>query len=118
MNEDTLFHLALEKAPGDRAAFLEQACRGDAGLRRRLDALLAAHENPASFLAEPALPLGATAPPLGSPEPLGEGPGSRVGPYKLLQAIGEGGMGAVFLAEQERPVRRQVALKVIKPGMD
>src|SRR5262249_21362235 len=51
-------------------------------------------------------------------EPLAEGPGTRVGPYKLLQQIGEGGMGVVYMAEQEQPVRRKVALKIIKPGMD
>jgi len=50
--------------------------------------------------------------------PITEGPGSRIGPYKLLQEIGEGGMGVVYMAEQERPVRRRVALKIIKPGMD
>src|SRR5262245_14237818 len=53
-----------------------------------------------------------------SPRPIAEGPGTRIGPYRLLQKIGEGGMGVVFMAEQERPVRRRVALKVIKPGMD
>src|SRR5262249_53003731 len=52
------------------------------------------------------------------PRPIAEGPGSWVGPYKLLQQIGEGGMGVVFMAEQDKPVRRKVALKVIKPGMD
>ena len=50
--------------------------------------------------------------------PLAEGPGTAIGPYKLLEPIGEGGMGVVFMAEQTRPVRRRVALKVIKPGMD
>ena len=54
----------------------------------------------------------------GSPGLSAEGPGTRIGPYKLLQKIGEGGMGAVYMAEQEQPVRRGVALKVIKPGMD
>ncbi len=52
------------------------------------------------------------------PRPITEGPGSRIGPYKLLQKIGEGGMGTVYMAEQEKPVRRRVALKIIKPGMD
>jgi serine/threonine protein kinase len=62
-------------------------------------------------------PSGAAGDPTSVP-PLAEGPGTRIGPYKLLQKIGEGGMGAVFMAEQEKPVRRKVALKVIKPGMD
>ena len=52
------------------------------------------------------------------PRPILEGPGSRIGPYRLLQEIGEGGMGVVYMAEQEKPVRRRVALKIIKPGMD
>src|SRR5262245_2040412 len=64
--------------------------------------------------------VGSLAPSNGSlePRPLTEGPGTRIGPYTLVHPIGEGGMGVVYLAEQERPVRRKVALKVIKPGMD
>src|SRR6516162_7946879 len=53
-----------------------------------------------------------------APRRITEGPGTRIGPYKLLQPIGEGGMGAVYMAEQEKPIRRKVALKIIKPGMD
>jgi serine/threonine protein kinase/tetratricopeptide (TPR) repeat protein len=119
MSEESLFHLALEKPPGERADFLEQACGGDAALRRRIEALLAAHDNPGSFLRHPPVPSGATAAPGDRPTtPGGEGPGSRLGPYKLLQQLGEGGMGTVFLAEQTQPVRRAVALKVIRPGLD
>jgi eukaryotic-like serine/threonine-protein kinase len=124
MNEETLFHLALEKPAAERAAFLDRACGGDTTLRQRLDALLLAHANPGSFLQGPAVKAMADSdlpdtvrPGLG-PGRLCEGPGSRVGPYRLLQQIGEGGMGVVFLAEQAEPVRRQVALKVVKPGMD
>jgi serine/threonine protein kinase len=125
VNEENLFHLALEKPAGERAAFLEHACGGDADVRRRLEVLLQAHENPGSFLEKPALNQGTTGDPLPArhedqdgPRLLRNGPGSRIGPYKLLQQIGEGGMGTVFLAEQTHPVRRNVALKVIKPGLD
>jgi hypothetical protein len=135
MNEDTIFHLAREKPPAERAAFLEAACGGDEALCRRLEAILRAHDEPGSFLARPAIDLGSTrdaAPAPGldaagfdpcrpvAPDayPLSEGPGTRIGPYKLLQQIGEGGMGVIFMAEQEAPVHRKVALKIIKPGMD
>src|SRR5262245_45311437 len=126
MHEETLFHQALQKPPGDRGAFLDEACGGDDGLRRRLAALLAAHEAPGSFLAAPAADPAATAdsrPGLaddtdGAPKSAPGGSAGRVGAYKLLQQIGEGGMGAVWMAEQAEPVRRQVALKLIKPGMD
>jgi hypothetical protein len=114
MNEETFFQLALEQPSGDRAAFLDQHCGCDDDLRRRVEALLHAHDDPGDFLGQPPVPLGAT---VNEHRPC-EGPGSRVGPYKLLQRIGEGGMGTVFMAEQTEPVRRMVALKVIKPGMD
>jgi serine/threonine protein kinase/WD40 repeat protein/tetratricopeptide (TPR) repeat protein len=117
MNEESLFHRALQEPAEQRAAFLERACSGNEALRRRLEALLQAHANPGSFLAgRPGDPAATSAP---GPDCLPtEGPGSRVGPYKLLQPLGEGGMGAVWMAEQTQPVRRRVALKIIKPGMD
>jgi tetratricopeptide (TPR) repeat protein/serine/threonine protein kinase len=119
MTEESLFHQALEQPAEQRAAFLERAC-GDEAMRRRLEALLHAHDHPASFLAQPPVnPAGvmeAPPPPDGSPHR--EGPGDHIGAYKLLQRIGEGGMGAVWMAEQTRPVQRTVALKIIKPGMD
>ena len=135
MSDETLFHLALEKPAAERPAFLEGACAGDVALRLRVEALLRSHETPDSFLVgaaenqeattdsstgqraarqypdrkdDESIVLGATV----------EGPGSRIGPYKLLQPIGEGGMGTVFMAEQAQPVRRTVALKLIKAGMD
>src|SRR2546422_6425260 len=116
MNEETLFHLALEKLSSrssERAAFLEVACAGDAALRQRIEVLLHAHAHPGSFLQQPSAAVAATI-----DEPIQERPGTVIGPYKLLQQIGEGGMGTVFMAEQTHPVQRKVALKIIKPGMD
>ena len=113
MNEQSVFIAALECVPADRARFLEQACGNDPGLRRRVERLIASHEAAVSFMDEPAGQLAAT---IGQP-PL-ETSGSQIGPYRLLRQIGEGGMGAVYMAEQVEPVRRKVALKIIKPGMD
>jgi serine/threonine protein kinase/tetratricopeptide (TPR) repeat protein len=83
-------------------------------LRRRVEALLRAHHEPGSLLDKPAAGPGI----IDEPPPLNEIPGTRIGPYKLLQDIGEGGMGTVWMAEQQEPVRRLVAVKVIKAGMD
>lgn len=95
----------------DRVSFLDQACSGDIDLRQRVEALLDAHADAGSFLS---LPDEVTV----VYEPLHERPGATIGRYTLLEQIGEGGFGVVFMAEQERPVRRRVALKVIKSGMD
>jgi hypothetical protein len=117
MTEEALFHEALTKSAKERDAFLDAACAGQPELRAAVGALLAAHEQPGSLLDTPAV-AGATSDEV-SPgrwinsadlPPPSEGPGSRIGPYKLLQQIGEGGMGIVFMAEQEQPVRRKVAL--------
>jgi serine/threonine protein kinase len=119
MDDESLFNAALEKPrPDDRRVFLAEACAGDARRLARLEALLHAHEHPDSFL-EP--PPDTDLPALDEPmldEPIVERPGVAIGPYQLLEQIGEGGFGAVFLAEQQEPVRRNVALKVLKPGMD
>jgi serine/threonine protein kinase/WD40 repeat protein len=115
MNERDIFMVALQRdASADRHAYVAEACHGDEQLRQGVEALLAAHERAGSFLAVPA--LDAAAPVDG--QPIREGPGAVIGPYKLLEEIGEGGFGVVFMAEQQRPVRRKAALKVIKPGMD
>jgi serine/threonine protein kinase/Flp pilus assembly protein TadD len=109
--------------PAARAAFLDKECAGDAELRRRVEALVNAHERPGDFL-ERAATIDSNDPAPAVPEtvrftpPPAETAGMRIGQYKLLQRIGEGGMGAVWMAEQTEPVRRQVALKVIKAGMD
>jgi WD40 repeat protein/serine/threonine protein kinase len=114
VNEESIFAAALaEKTPSKRASFLDQACGGDALLRSRVEALLRAHDNPDSFLEAPQGQGLRTV-----DAPVREGPGTIVGQYKLLEEIGEGGFGIVFLAEQHKPMRRRVALKVLKPGMD
>src|SRR5262249_35136402 len=110
----SIFGHALEiDSPAGRAAYLDEACGPDAGLRAEIEGLLATLGRAGAFMGRPAeaVAAGITA----SFEPLTEGPGTKVGPYKLLQQIGEGGMGAVYMAEQEVPVRRKVALKIIKP---
>jgi serine/threonine protein kinase len=130
-NELFLKILELD-SPEERRACLDQACAGQPALRAQVEALLRASERAGRFLETPALALidhcegpgsnrdeSAQSPARAAgPEPLPQGPGTLVGPYKLLQQIGKGGMGVVYLAEQQEPVRRQVALKVIKPGMD
>jgi serine/threonine protein kinase len=115
-----LFAVALARTtPEERAAYLAAACAGDAELQQRIEALLQAHDAAGSFLEKAAVGENVTA--AEQPEaPAGrvtESPGTRIGPYKLLQRIGEGGMGVVYMAEQQEPVRRMVALKIIKPGM-
>ena len=112
-----IFADALEKADAaERAAYLSQACGEDAQLRQHVEALLQAHQKAGAFLEEPAPPPPGKRIVLATP--LTEKPGDRIGRYKLLEKIGEGGCGVVYLAEQEEPVKRQVALKVIRPGMD
>jgi eukaryotic-like serine/threonine-protein kinase len=113
-----LFLAALHVAPGDRAAWLERECAADADLGEHLRLMLAAHDAPQSLFDRPGetLPHGDVDPTLDLPQT--EGPGTAIGPYKLLEQIGEGGFGVVFLAEQTQPVRRKVALKVLKAGMD
>ncbi|HTU88538.1 MAG TPA: protein kinase, partial [Gemmataceae bacterium] len=127
MTEETLFAEALARIdPTERAAFLEQACGANVELRRRIDELLHAHDKASGLLDKPAVPLEGTSDAAPGqwhdandlPAAPIEGVGSRIKQYKLLQQIGEGGMGVVFMAEQQEPVRRMVALKVIKAGMD
>src|SRR5262249_47383 len=114
MNIETVFAAAAQKAQSERAAFLDEACGADAELRRKVERLLKVHDVAGDFLESPAHTPFATA----EYVPIAEKPGSMVGPYKLLQEIGQGGFGVVYMAEQEKPVRRMVALKIIKPGMD
>jgi len=121
----SIFLAAIEAAdPAARAALLACECGDDAELRQRVGVLLQAHDRSGSFLDQPAVQPVTTDAPAGqwidrdAPLVLSERPGMRVGRYKLLQQIGEGGMGVVYMAEQEQPVRRKLALKIIKPGMD
>src|SRR6266480_941802 len=117
--EEALFTLAVEKPAAERAAFLDRECSGDAELRQRIAALLGAHAKAGEFLNEPPAAVSAkTFVITTGMVPVTENPGDRIGRYKLLQQIGEGGCGVVYMADQEEPVRRRVALKVIKLGMD
>src|SRR5437763_10440861 len=117
--EEALFTLAVEKTAAERAAFLGRECSGDAELRQRVEALLGAHEKAGEFLNEPPAAVSAkTFVITTGMVPITEKVGDRSGRYKLLQQIGEGGCGVVYMAQQEAPVRRRVALKVIKAGMD
>ncbi len=112
---EQLFSAALEKdSSAEQSAFLKSACGADIDLRTRVEALLQAHDRVGSFLDVPPIDTDAT---LESRAP-GEVTGTKIGRYKILQKIGEGGFGSVYMAEQEEPVRRKVALKIIKLGMD
>src|SRR6266446_7348067 len=110
-----VFTEALRLPPAERDRYLDEACKGDNELRRRVEALLLAYEHAGDFLQRAAGERPARA---AQAFPAGEKPGDRIGHYKLLKQIGEGGCGVVYMAEQEAPVRRRVALKIIKPGMD
>jgi serine/threonine protein kinase/WD40 repeat protein len=110
---ESIFVAALEKpSPEARAAFLDEACGPDVDVRQGVERLLHAHEKAGNFLRQ------TTAAATMDEPPLAERPGTVIGPYKLMEQIGQGGMGLVFVAEQQQPVRRKVALKIIKPGMD
>jgi eukaryotic-like serine/threonine-protein kinase len=117
---ESLFAATLEKPPAKRAAYLDQACADEPALRERVEALLRAQVAAGSFLENPAAQTATTGGPQDVAETAssGEAPGAMVGPYKLIEQIGEGGMGAVWLAQQTEPVKRLVAVKLIKAGMD
>src|SRR5262245_35959164 len=114
MDEESIFLEALQKTtPAERAAYLDQVCAGNEELRRNVEMLLKAQAKAGDFLNQPAAAAVAT-----RDDSITERPGTVIGPYKLLQQIGEGGMGPVWMAEQTQPVQRKVALKIIKAGLD
>ncbi len=109
-----IFHEAREMAPEKREGYLVGACGKDLALRSKVEALLKADAEAGNFMASPT--AGAAAQPEAALSQ--EQPGGQIGRYKLLEQIGEGGMGTIWLAEQREPVKRRVALKIIKLGMD
>jgi eukaryotic-like serine/threonine-protein kinase len=117
--DESIFEAALALPPEQRAGYLDQACAGDVQLRQRVEALLRDYEQAGHFMTDPVPPSpGATIQISAESLPVSEKPGDRIGHYKLLQQIGEGGCGVVYMAEQTEPIRRRVAFKVIKLGMD
>ena len=117
MRERAIFMAALDFEDGSsQADFIERECGGDETLKARVEALLHSHRAAGSFLQDQ--PLVAQPRDPVEPTPPAEGPGMLIGSYKLLERIGEGGFGVVYMAEQLKPVRRKVALKIVKPGMD
>jgi hypothetical protein len=114
--EKRLFEQALNlPSAAERRAFLQGACAEDEALLARLQALLRAHEGASGFLPDKPLERATT---VVVPQAPGERVGELIGNYKLLEKIGEGGFGSVYVAEQREPVKRRVALKIIKLGMD
>src|SRR5262245_54282873 len=110
--EQSIFLQAIGlAAPADRATYLDEACRDDPQLRAELDALLAAHDR---LGGAPSTLIQSKATKAITPETSG----TAIGPYKLIEQIGEGGMGTVWMAQQAEPVKRLVAVKLIKVGMD
>jgi serine/threonine protein kinase len=115
INVRAVFDRAVEfGTEAERAAYLDQACANFPEIRREVESLLEAHSDAGSFLQSPAAGPATTV--LSSAR--NDLVGTQIGPYKLLQQIGEGGMGIVYMAQQDHPVQRTVALKIIKPGMD
>jgi serine/threonine protein kinase/Flp pilus assembly protein TadD len=116
-SEEALFDALLALAPEKRAAYLDAVCAGNTQLRQRLQSLLQSHEQAGDFL-EPTPPPVGSSPTMIIPTPVTEKAGDSIGRYKLREKLGEGGCGAVYVADQTEPVRRRVALKIIKLGMD
>src|SRR6516165_810004 len=110
MSDSEVFKAVVKLPPDQRAAFLDKACATDQALRSDVESLLRAHDASGGFLHDPPGRLLATV----DHDSITERPGTVIGPYKLRERIGEGGFGVVYVAEQEHPVRRKVALKIIK----
>ena len=113
-NEEEIYHAALEAPPSERAAYVKETCGDDLVLLERVESLLKIRESGNNFLESPIFDSGITL----NESPVSEGSGTIIGRYKLLKKIGEGGMAVVYMAGQEKPIRRKVALKIIKLGMD
>src|SRR6476469_2022183 len=113
---EILFYEVLKQSPEARSGFLDRECGSDSRLRAEIEALLQDHERAGGFLKSDAPFSEECSEEFARLKP--EEVGDRIGPYKLLELIGEGGFGRVWVAEQERPIRRLVALKIIKLGMD
>ena len=112
---EEVFSAALQRKAGpERTAYLHEVCRNDETMKERIEALLAAGDAAGEFLRQPALGGDSVT----DESTVTEGPGTVIGRCKLLEKIGEGGMAVVYMAEQEQPIRRKVALKIIKLGMD
>src|SRR5262245_36023712 len=108
---ESILAAAVDVGPeAERREFVARACAGDAGLQRRVEELIENHFRAGNFLESPAPPPGATVDEVAATER----PGTVLGSYKLLEQIGEGGMGAVWMAQQTEPVKRLVAVKLIK----
>jgi serine/threonine protein kinase/tetratricopeptide (TPR) repeat protein len=114
-DEAAIFNAARQiDSADDRRRYLQEACGDDDALRKRVEALLRAHRQKHTFLDPVTVEIRATI----EAAIAGDGPGTQIGPYRLLESVGEGGMGTVFRAEQTEPIQRRVAVKVIKPGLD
>ena len=114
LDEAAIFNIARQmQASEERRLYLDSACGEDKQLLTRLEALLRVHEQERNFLETPAVPMRAAHTP-----GVSAGLGTQIGTYKVVEQIGEGGFGVVFMAEQQQPIRRTVALKILKPGMD
>lgn len=112
---EAIYNAALKRESGqERSSYLDEVCGDDRALRQRVEGLLGVSQEVGDFLEIPAAPANATL----DDSPLIEGPGTKIGRYELMELIGEGGMGLVYPARQKEPVKRRVALKIIKPGMD
>ncbi len=113
-DEEDIFHAAIAQPEEQRRAFLTEACAHDSRLLAHIEAMLRSYDAQDDFLESPPLAPNVTL----DNSSLSEKPGTLIGRYKLMEKIGEGGMAVVYMAEQERPMRRKIALKIIKLGMD
>src|SRR5882724_3205493 len=118
MKPESILYAAIKKTtPAERAAYLDGACGTDQNLRQEIEALLQAHEGRGEFMAKPAVEHTAAFDPNNTTSFTHQAL-DQIGPYKLREKLGEGGMGTVYVADQKEPVQRRVAIKLIKGGSD